>query len=181
MSWLLRIISCARWNEDSLDWLPEGDVPGDALWDLRTRENELSVWLVLPNDANLSRLVAALAGKRDKLDKFDYALLDSQVLPDIGVNLRQAAGESVDQEVAETLHYHVTNVSGSRLSALAKAFRRHNRLERVPAHKVALLIAQAVKQRWIKPARVKPDLAKKVEGNRKVQDLFPGFQFSSYQ
>jgi len=163
MPQLLRMISCVRWNDDSLDWLPEGDVPGDALRDLQTMESKLSFWLVLPNDANLSRLVAALAVSRKKLDKFDYALLDSEDLPDIGVELEQTPGQCFDQELAQDFHYEVTNVSGSRVSALAKAIRRHNRLERLLPKKVAVFIAEAVKEKWIDPRHLPPEVAEKVQ------------------
>jgi len=83
MALLLRTISNAKWVKD--DWMVAGDVPADALSDLRTARNALSVWNVDPELENLNGVLTALASNRDQLDKVDYTLIDENLLPIIAI------------------------------------------------------------------------------------------------
>ena len=60
--------------------MPAGEVPADALTDLRANNNELSVWSVESDHGNLNVVLAAVASHRDRLDKLDYTLIDEAIL-----------------------------------------------------------------------------------------------------
>jgi hypothetical protein len=90
---LLRKITKAKWLDP--DWLPPGELPGDALVDLRTQNNELSVWRIEPDNRNLDDVIAALASnKTGHVDKFDYVLLDDAVVERLGIDCVKRDGDS---------------------------------------------------------------------------------------
>src|SRR5712671_3199685 len=73
------------WNKkpegDIASWLPEGQLPADALQDIPTDSNRLSVFLLQDGaPATLERVIGALAAKRDYLAKFDYVLFGVALL-----------------------------------------------------------------------------------------------------
>jgi hypothetical protein len=83
MALLLGNITKPKWEVQS--WMVEGDVPADALTDLRADRNELSLWSVVDDLANLNVVLVALASSRQRLDKIDYTLIDEALLPGIPV------------------------------------------------------------------------------------------------
>ena len=86
----------------ALDWLEDDDTQADALWSLRTKGNQLSVWLIDDNKSNLKRVIAALAAGRDTLDKIDYALIDRRVLESPDIPVSKVDGLSVSNTTART-------------------------------------------------------------------------------
>lgn len=60
MAHLLRSVTKPKWERPG--WMAAGEIPADALTDLRADHNELSVWSVDPdNGTNLKMVLAALA------------------------------------------------------------------------------------------------------------------------
>jgi hypothetical protein len=67
------LLKTPKWYDTP--WLSPGDVPADGLVDLRTSNNELSVWHVEADESILHAVVAALASNKTKrVDKLDYVL-----------------------------------------------------------------------------------------------------------
>ena len=81
----LRVVRQARWSKplwtdgNTLDW------QGDALTDLATTKNSLSVYQA-DSDAMVHQVIAGLATNRDKLANVDYAMIEGQLLDEM--NLR---------------------------------------------------------------------------------------------
>src|SRR5687768_2781573 len=92
MAFLLRTINRAKWSVP--DWMGPGDVPADALSDLRTQSNTLSVWLVDENQTNLETIIEAFAAGRNQLDKLDYTLITDQTLPPIPIAVALVEGNT---------------------------------------------------------------------------------------
>ena len=126
----------------ALDWLEDDDTQADALWSLRTKGNQLSVWLIDDNRSNLNRIVAALAAGRDTLDKIDYALIDRQVLDSLDIRVSKVDGLSLDAGANQHWHYDLTNLSGKQLVALALYMRQG--LMREPKSKVKTAILESI-------------------------------------
>jgi hypothetical protein len=61
MALLLRTVSNAKWVPP--DWMDAGEVPADALSDLKVMDNALSVWQVEADRTNLEMVITALASK----------------------------------------------------------------------------------------------------------------------
>ena len=135
-------------------WVQDGDVPGDALGNLRTQGNALSVWLVDDKRSNLKRIVAAVAAGRMKLDKLDYALLDSRKVEELGLRMIQEKGESCDADANTLWHQDLQELSGSNLIAFAVMMQAHAEFQRVHRTTVGQWIAASIKNGFIDPSRV---------------------------
>lgn len=133
----------------ALDWIPKGDVSADALSDLRTTGNTLSVWQIDEDRTNLERVVAALAAGRMKLDKLDYALLDRTILDSLGVSLVNESGCSCDADANALWHQDIIGLSGSKLLELAFTLQAHAEFARVQKKAVGDLISTSVDNGFI--------------------------------
>ncbi len=81
----MRVVRQARWYKyPELDWLPDGGLQADALGDLQTSGNALSVYRV-ENETDRERVIVALAANRDNLANLDYAIFDDAGLASIGI------------------------------------------------------------------------------------------------
>ncbi len=177
---LLRIVNLARWMKLDPDWLPDDDFPADPVCDLRTKDNVLSTWVLSEDDGNLERLVAGLAVAREKLTKFDWAIFDTDLLDELGIEERQTQGQGCpDIELCRDFHYHLTNISANRLVRLAKAISAQRELKRLNPQDVAICIARALHNGWLTHADINPKIAKRLERIRKVRDLFPDLEWTT--
>jgi hypothetical protein len=142
---LLRKISKAKWF--SPEWLEEGEVPGDALVDLRTQKNELSVWRVDPVGRNLNAVIAALASnKTDRVDNLDYVLVDEEVLTQLGIRTVQSEGQSPHPQANSNWHVDLVELSGARILNLAHEMKRRQAEHKRVQHKVVREILRAALQ-----------------------------------
>ena len=137
-----------------IDSLEDGDVQADALYDLRTSSNALSVWLIEENLANLNRVVAALAAGRETLDKFDYALIKLKSLDDLGIEVVKAKGVSCDDQANELWHLDLQGLSGAKLVDLAYLIQEQAEFERVQKSAVEILIVTSVDEGFIDSTRL---------------------------
>ena len=88
MPFILRTIRKSKWyKHERVPWLVEGELQADALGDLRTSDNELSVWLVEDDESNLEQVVTALAVTRQRISNVDYALFDLQFLSELNIKI----------------------------------------------------------------------------------------------
>ena len=147
-----------------VDWIQEGDVSADALSDLRTIDNALSVWQIDESTTNLARVIAALASGRMKLDKIDYALIDRRALDPLGICLVNGAGRSFDRDANTLWHQDMTGLSGSKLLELASTLQTHAQFERIHKKDVRNLIVASIDDGFIDPtelgAKLRDDLAR---------------------
>ena len=102
-----------------IEGIEDGDVQADALFDLRTFSNALSVWMIEENRGNLNRIIAALAAGRETVDKLDYALIERQRLDELGIRLVQVNGVSCDDQENLRWHQDLQGLSGVKLVGLA--------------------------------------------------------------
>ena len=87
MALLLRALSNSnvKWESAGFpEWLPNNELPSDLLKDLRTDNNQLSVWQVKEDKSNLDEVITAIASKRKTLkDNLDYALIKKEIIEKI--------------------------------------------------------------------------------------------------
>jgi hypothetical protein len=98
-------------------WLAPGEVQADALRDLRTIDNTLSVFEV-DDPANVERIAIAVAAGRMKPDVMGYAVFDGSVLSARGLQLQRIPGKTADS-VVNALHYDIQYLTGGQLNQLA--------------------------------------------------------------
>ena len=150
MALLLRKIRKARWlAKVDLDWLDQGDIPADPLGDLVTKDNSLSVWEIDDDNANLPRVVAALASTGAKISNIDYALFEEGLLADLGIGVVRTAGGTPDQDVNENWHRDLIELSAFKTAALAKAIMARSTRARVSRKEVKRFIGNAVELQQI--------------------------------
>jgi hypothetical protein len=156
---LLRVINKNRWMEAS--FLAKGDLQADALLDLRTSGNALSVWHVEGDESNLNRVVALLAAGRDRLSNFDYALIDPESLIEFDIKIIASPGSSCDEVANEKWHRELGELSVSKIVNLAGVIAtstKGRKLEKAVRH----LLRSAVEAGHIQLAKLKEKLASEV-------------------
>lgn len=135
---LLRKISRPKWI--SQNWMIAGDVPADALVDLRTTKNELSVWRLEADATNLNTIIAALASnKTASVDKFDYVVISEDALDALPIQCVQTTGDSPHADANAKWHCDLVGLTAAKIVGLA------NEVKRVEASHQRLL-PQAVKE-----------------------------------
>jgi len=160
---VLRKIRKAKWYKHrGVPWLAQGDLQADALGDLQTSNNELSVYYIESNKSNLERVVTALAANRDFISNLDYALLDLEVLSELGIKTERRAGETPDAQV-NTWHIDLVELSAHKLMDLADAIYKHADKRRLQKKKLIQLIVKAVTSKCIDGTRLSPELSKEID------------------
>ena len=131
-----------------LDWdgWGDGDIQSDALLDLRTQDNALSVFRV-DEGAGIGRVVTALAATRENLSHLDYVVFDDAPLSSYGVRVVQRDGKTPDSEVNH-IHYDVVNLTVLKLVQVAQTVSRY-KSERVPKTEVKSKLQQALENQWL--------------------------------
>ena len=125
------------------EWLEDDDVQADALSSLRTKDNQLSVWLIDDDRSNLNRVIAALASGRDHLDKVDYALIDRRFIDSLDIQVSKVDGRSPDMGANQHWHCDLARLSGKQLLALALGMRK-GLVVREPKSKVRTAILESI-------------------------------------
>ena len=124
MPLLLRTVRQNRWLKDAAaPFLAIDDVPADAVGDLLTQQNLLSVWEVAQDCSNIEPIVRAVAIGRNEIASMGYVVFDSGWLPAAGIEIRENKGESLD-EGANAWHRDLV-LSGNKLVALTKTILRY--------------------------------------------------------
>ena len=142
MPLLLRKISKPRWQK--LAWLEEGKAQADALRDLETKENKLSVWHVEDDKSNLRGVVTAIAATRDVASNFDYALFDQRLLTKLRVRIEKTVGDTYHKEANASWHRDIVELSAEKNAELANLIMEHGTRDRIGEIKVISLVKQAV-------------------------------------
>jgi hypothetical protein len=141
---LLRAIRKAKWYRNpDLPWLSEGELQADALYDLKTDNNILSVWHILDDHSNKEQIITALAATRQHPVQFDYFLLEEQYPRELNIKIVEIPGDSPDQGI-NSWHRDLIELSAEKLMQLARAIQLHAQRERIPHSNVRRLLAQAL-------------------------------------
>ena len=155
MAYLLRKIRKNRWYKtEETPWLLNNELQADALDDLRTKANELSVYHIDDDESNLNRVVAALAANADNPSNIDFAIFNQGILREIGIKARSSRGELPDDQANEW-HNDLYELSAPRLLELAKAIETEARIERKGYKQILTLVADSLVMGQIDRSRIK--------------------------
>src|SRR5205823_5385824 len=148
MALLLRTVRQHRWlKQEAAPFLEQDDVPADAVGDLVTQQNLLSVWEVAPDRSNIERIVRAVAIGRDQISHIGYMLFDSDLLPSEGIETIANTGVSLDQG-ANPWHRDLV-LSGRKLVALTKVILQHGETGAVLKVRLRELIEEGIAAKQI--------------------------------
>lgn len=155
MAFLLRKIRRNRWYKtEPIDWLPDGELQADPLSDLGTKSNELSVYHVVIDEANLDRIIASLAANSEQWDNFDFAIFNENIISDLGIKIKNSKGELPDEQV-NNWHNDLCELSATKLVILAKAIYEKARIDRKTPAQVLNLVADFLMNGQIDRSRIK--------------------------
>ena len=160
MALLLRVVTNPKWIAPA--WMESGDVPADALTDLRADKNELSVWGIELDRSNLNMALAAVASHRKRLDKLDYTLLDEAILSAIPVKCVPSEGVTPCPAANLTIHRDLVELTVQKVADLAHKMMPLNRI-RVSEREVRALLRHALQSGAIDRSRVEPKLLGELE------------------
>lgn len=164
MPFMLRKVRKAKWyrNRD-VPWLGEGELQADALSDLGTKGNSLSVWWVEDDKSNLERVVAAVAASADRPSNVDFALFDVGILSDLEIRIEQTLGGSPDQVSNDAWHRDLVELSSSKLANLAEEIRGRAEITRILETDVVILLVSAASSGQIDQSLLKESMAEKID------------------
>jgi hypothetical protein len=166
VSIVVRKIRKARWNiHPDISWLDPNDVQADTLLDLKTENNQLSVYF-LDDAAALDQLAAALASTCDNIANFDYVLFSQEILSEIGINVAKATGDTPDDTI-NSWHRHLSEISATKLVQLAKEARARGTIDRLSHKTVHKLVARGMVTNQLDRTRMKL----KAEAIYKLEEL----------
>lgn len=163
MPLLLRKIRKGKWyKNDSVLWLGENEIQADALGDIVTSSNTLSVWLVEDDRSNLEQIIIALASGCDNISNFDYALLDVDSLSSLGIKIETKEGST---PYARTNQWHrdLVELTTNKLFTLAEAIFVLSDRERVAEKTVLNWIKDAVRNGQIDKMKLSAGITKKLD------------------
>lgn len=152
----------AKWADPQSDepWLGANDLRADALRDLETEENKLSIWEV-NEEIPLPRILAALAALRDYVGKLEFIVFDSAVLDELGIVREHANGNTHDGGV-NSRHIDLIQLTARKLSDFGARIRAAQKVERYLPKQVVPLIQDSVDRGYIQWNLLKPDVAEKI-------------------
>ena len=142
MTYLLRKIRKNRWTEE-IAWLPGKELQADALNDLGTKSNELSVYHIAQNQSNLDQVVAALAVNTTDPSNIDFALIEENIVSELGIKIKKSKGELADDQV-NNWHSDLHELSASKLLSLAVAIKREAKIERKAPIQILNMVANSL-------------------------------------
>jgi hypothetical protein len=139
-----------------------GDVPAEALTDLRADNNELSFWRVEYDHSDIDIVLAAVASARDRLDKLDYTLLDEALLAELSIKHTRAEGKTPHAYANQQSHTDLIELTVQKISQLAHRMMPLKR-ERVSEKHVTRVLVEALQNGALERTRIKEKLLSQLE------------------
>ena len=126
----LRSIRQGRWELPQWPDANSGDVQADALRDLYTDKNKLSVYRA-DSQNDIDRITVALAATRDNLQNVDYAVFDDAEFQRIGLKITPSPG-STPVSIVNNLHHDIIQLTARQVVSLATIIAGGKKGRRLP-------------------------------------------------
>lgn len=136
------------WSNDAGNELancPPGELPADALPDLKTLENALSVYFLDDGgEVSAERVIGALAAKRDHVANVTFITFDVGLLQELGLETNEALGQTLDAGV-NACHRDLIHLTARKVAELGSCMRARGQLQRIPVNQVGKIINSSVR------------------------------------
>lgn len=150
MSVIIRQVSSKRRFDKprpSDNWIKRGEVPADAVTDLKTTFNKLSIFEVENQEESVNRVITALAANRNSIQKFDYILLEKRKFMDVqrqyGFNVKETLGKTPDEQVNDW-HQNLVELTDQRIVEFAKALVYNGKKYRKPKKEINRMVREGI-------------------------------------
>lgn len=170
MTLALRIIKKKNWyNSSAYDWLDESEFLADALQDLKTEDNNLSIWLIEEgDDTTLRRVIAGLTARRDHIVNFDYCVIDFTVIDALKIRYKRSDGDGNDHLANKKWHFDLIQLSGNKIWGLAEYIRKNpDARHRINDKSVLKILIDAVNAGNINQDDLGESIVKKIQSEIK--------------
>lgn len=155
--------SYRRWDDpmpEEEHWLGGGDLRADALKDVATDQNVLSVYEI--DDASgisVPRILAALAAGGTSLSMAGCVVFDSSILDEVGIAKEREQGETYDNGV-NTHHINLVRLTAERLATFGARIRARGHRERFHWKEIKRHLNESIKSGYIDASLIAPSLRK---------------------
>ncbi len=127
----------------------------DALSDLTSKGNKLSVWIIEEDKSNIQEVITALAANSDFISNLDYALIREELLIQLGLKIEHTTGDSADDVVNTQYHRDLVELSAPKLLELAKTLQEKAERNRYSEKHVLGLLVEGIGTGRLDRTRVK--------------------------
>ncbi len=157
MSLVLRKVRKSKWyKHQAVPWLSATALQADALSDVATKDNALSVYLI-SDESEADRVIAALAACGDYVSMFDYVLFDEGALHGFNIKLVNKPGLTPDAYVNAEHHRDLVELTTDSLLQPTIAI-RSGKIQRKNDRDVARLLNDGLKNGNFKVNQLKSEL-----------------------
>ena len=164
MGYILRKIRRAKWlNHAGASWLKTDEIQADALFDLKTTSNILSVWYVEQDQSNLNSIIAALATSRtDRISNFDYVLIDEKYLDELGIQKVKKDGDTPNSKANRLWHIDFVELTARTIYLFAQVISRRGQLNRLHQKEVLERVRNEIYAGNLEFNKMKEELQNKI-------------------
>lgn len=156
---LLRKIRKTRWVADDA-----GTATADALNDLQTTQNTLSVFEVEDDRSDVPAVIVAIAATRNSLSNLDFAILDAAAVERAGIMIEATPGDTKLRSVNER-HRSLSKLRAPDVCEIAAIIKAsQDSIGFYSENQVAELLWDAIQQNTISAAELEDGL---VDGLRR--------------
>ena len=113
MSYYVRKITLSKFPREPQDNTTIEDINADAVADIRTFRNELSIWEIPTNsEEDIEEAVLALvtSAKQTTFERIDFVIIPEEELEKYGLELGEQPGDTAVEDLKET-HKNITNLT----------------------------------------------------------------------
>lgn len=140
----------------------QDEVQADALLDLRTSANELSVWRVGDEADCLSRATVALALQRQSLQEYDFGLFTEDAVRALDIELCNTEGNTADPEF-NNRHVDLVKLTARKVADLAALIRREQNIKRHTFATIKADTKKLIEDGHINIDRLNPEIRKSLQ------------------
>lgn len=150
-SYLRKVQSKRNWDPkgEFSNYLRAGEAPADALADIRTSDNALSIWEIDDQRNNLERVLAAIASRGEHLQKMDHVIVESTRVQHLGVKIEKKSGDTHDSGANSSWHYDLTHLSATDLARLANCLLEYGKSERQLPNKLVSMVKESIQKGFV--------------------------------
>ena len=161
----IRVLNSKRyWDTDEhskFPWLSNNELPSDALLNVKTQGNSLSIYILDDDGNDLDIILCAHASTRDHINPIDFAVIPDNILSEIGLETYDTQGQTLVSHVND-LHQDLVHISADKLVNMIKSTITYGCICRLTPAKVKKLMKLYVDDGTIKIEQLKPSVQSKL-------------------